>query len=146
MGGGNDDDDTLTGGDNQDMFAVTWVSGNAPVLITDFQALSEEFRVLPEDDGSVPGFGIRDAAGGAGLRVVVGGGVVATLDNDSSPWGCSRAMAAPSAQPLFCRPWPLDRPKQGKRRALLPLSTLQWRPCLNGGLAAFVQINLAQAL
>jgi hypothetical protein len=53
--------------------------GNAPVVITDFLAMSEEFGVLFEDDGTVPMFGIRDAAGGASLEVVVGGEVVAAL-------------------------------------------------------------------
>ena len=76
-----DNGDTLTGGADQDRFAVTWVSGNAPVVITDFVAMGEEFDVRLEDDGTVPTFGIRDAAGGAGLEVVVGGEVVAVLDN-----------------------------------------------------------------
>jgi len=74
-----DNGDTLTGGEDEDRFAVNWVSGNAPVVITDFLAMSEEFGVLFEDDGTVPMFGIRDAAGGASLEVVVGGEVVAAL-------------------------------------------------------------------
>jgi Ca2+-binding RTX toxin-like protein len=74
------DGDTLTGGADQDFFSVDWASGNDVVSITDFDAVAEDVAVQVYGDGTtVPDFGIRDAADGAGVEIVVDEDVVATL-------------------------------------------------------------------
>lgn len=75
-----DNGDTLTGGEDQDYFSVDWVSGNDAVTITDFNPVAEDFSVLVDANGeTMPEFGIRDAADGSGVEVVVDGEVVATM-------------------------------------------------------------------
>lgn len=76
------DGDTLTGGDDEDTFFIDWASGNSAVSITDFNALGETvFVQIEQDSATVPDFGIRDAADGAGVEIVLDGSVVALLDD-----------------------------------------------------------------
>jgi Ca2+-binding RTX toxin-like protein len=84
-GGGADwlignDGDSLTGGGDQDSFLVDWQAGNAAVSITDFDPMAEDISIEVEaNGGAVPQFGIRDAADGSGVEVVVDGEVVAAM-------------------------------------------------------------------
>lgn len=76
------DGDTMTGGADADYFDVSWVSGNAPVAITDYTNADERIAVYVDDDRTtVPEFGIRDAANGTGVELVLDDDVVAALAN-----------------------------------------------------------------
>ncbi|WP_022703341.1 calcium-binding protein [Pseudorhodobacter ferrugineus] len=93
-GAGNDqlignDGDTLTGGAGNDSFGVNWVTGNDPVAITDYDTTIQSGVTTPEalrifvDDPTIvnPVLGLRDAADGSGVEVLVGLNVVANLQN-----------------------------------------------------------------
>lgn len=76
------DGDTLTGGAGTDNFDISWESGQAPVLITDFSSSDAGITVYLDDAGAaVPAFGIRAAAGGSGVEILVDDDVVAALAN-----------------------------------------------------------------
>ncbi len=77
-----DDGDTLTGGEDTDSFGVVWASGSAPVTITDYSAADERVSVyLEETPETVPEFGMRDAADGSSVELLVNQEVVASLAN-----------------------------------------------------------------
>lgn len=79
--------DTLTGGSGNDAFGINWVTGNAPVAITDYDTTLQAATTAPEalrifvDDATIinPVLGLRDAADGTGVEVMVGLTVVANL-------------------------------------------------------------------
>ena len=74
------DGDTLSGGGGQDSFFVHWTAGNDAVSITDYNAASEAISLIVDGDAAtVPEFGVREAASGTGVEVVLGGDVVAFL-------------------------------------------------------------------
>jgi Ca2+-binding RTX toxin-like protein len=76
------DGDTMTGGAGTDYFQISWEDGQAPVTITDFSGPDESISVYIDDDRTaLPDFGIRDAADGSGIDVMVDDDVVAHLAN-----------------------------------------------------------------
>ena len=81
-----DNGDTISGGADQDLFAVNWFPGHAAVQITDYEAaLREEVRiVLDANVIAAPQFGMRDASDGTGVQVLVGQEIVATLSGVSA--------------------------------------------------------------
>lgn len=76
-----DNGDTISGGADQDLFAVNWFPGHAAVQITDYEAaLREEVRIVLDANVTIaPQFGMRDASDGTGVQVLVGQEIVATL-------------------------------------------------------------------
>lgn len=77
-----DNGDTLTGGVDADYFELSWVSGNAPVHITDYSSSDQGITVyVDEPSDTLPEFGMRDAADGTGVELVIDGAVVAALAN-----------------------------------------------------------------
>ncbi len=74
------DGDTLTGGADEDLFILPWQAGNDPVTITDYDTAGESVYVQIEGDIETPyEFGLRDAADGSGVEVVLEGDTVAML-------------------------------------------------------------------
>lgn len=91
-GAGNDlltanDGDTVTGGAGNDSFGINWVTGNDPVAITDYDTSIQAGGTTPEllrifvDDPTItnPVLGLRAAADGSSVDVLVGTNVVANL-------------------------------------------------------------------
>ncbi|MGO4906881.1 calcium-binding protein [Pseudorhodobacter sp. W20_MBD10_FR17] len=74
------DGDTLTGGADEDLFIVPWQEGDDPVTITDYSAVDETILVqITGDVTAAYDFGLRDAANGSGVEVLLEGDVVANL-------------------------------------------------------------------
>lgn len=89
MGDGNDtvvagDDDTLTGGEGADEFALgDWISGDAPVEITDFNTAEDVLSFVYNGDGPPPDLTVeRDSQTG-----------IATLRADGEPVAILRNSA-----------------------------------------------------
>jgi Ca2+-binding RTX toxin-like protein len=78
------DGDTLSGGTDEDLFILPWQSGDDPVTITDYDAAGETVYVqISGDIDTAYDFGVRDAADGSGLEVVLDGDTVAMLSGIS---------------------------------------------------------------
>jgi Ca2+-binding RTX toxin-like protein len=89
MGAGDDtvvagDDDTLTGGDGADEFALgDWISGKAPVEITDFDTEEDLLSFVYNTDGPEPELSVeRDETSGL-MTLRADGETVAVLRNTS---------------------------------------------------------------
>lgn len=81
-----DNGDTLTGGEGEDLFALTWVDGNAAVEITDYDTIAgESIRIIidnaPDD---FPQLGYRDALDGTSTEILLDDAVIATLSGISA--------------------------------------------------------------
>jgi Ca2+-binding RTX toxin-like protein len=76
-----DNGDTLSGGADEDRFAVNWTTGNAPVQITDYDTVaSEEILIVVSDNlPGPPVLGLRDSFDGSATQILVNGEVAATL-------------------------------------------------------------------
>ncbi|RUS60987.1 calcium-binding protein [Pseudorhodobacter sp. E13] len=81
-----DNGDTLSGGADEDRFAVSWADGNAPVQITDYDTVAGEEILIVIDDATqgTPVLGVRDAAVGPATEILVDSDVVAVLNGIAS--------------------------------------------------------------
>jgi Ca2+-binding RTX toxin-like protein len=75
-----DNGDTVSGGSGEDFFAVNWVSGNAPVTVTDYSEEDYGLTVyIEETPATDPVFALRDASDGSGAELLVDGEVIAIM-------------------------------------------------------------------